>query len=118
MKTDTTVRMGDVLLKSGRITPEQLELALKEQAQTGEKLGVVLQRLGVITEREVGEILADQAGVRHVSLPEEQILAEAVALIPQSFAEERFLMPISIRGKTLVVAMANPMDLETIDEIS
>ncbi len=118
MKTTTTSRMGDVLLDSGRISPEQLELALKEQKQTGEKLGVVLQRLGILSEKEVGEILAGQAGVHHVSLSEEWFQEKAVELVPQEFAKEHRLMPISIRGKTLVLAMVNPMDLATIDMVS
>ena len=118
MKTGTTSRMGDVLLNSGRISPEQLELALREQAQTEEKLGVVLQRLGILSEKEVGQILANQAGVSHVSLATEWIQDKALELVPQAFAEQRLLMPLSIRGKTLVIAMANPMDIEAIDEVS
>jgi hypothetical protein len=43
--------------------PRKLELALREQKQTGEKLGSILQRLGICTEKEIARVLASQAGV-------------------------------------------------------
>ncbi len=115
METKSAGRLGDILVSSGLISPDHLELALKEQAQTGEKLGAVLQRLGIVTEKEVARILASQAGVSHVSLGDEWIQREAVELIPADFSEEQRVFPISIRGKTLVLAMSNPLDLEAID---
>ena len=115
METKSAGRLGDILLAAGLISPEHLELALREQGQTGEKLGAILQRLGVVTEKEIARILASQAGVPHVSLREEWIQREAVELIPADFAEQERVFPIAIRGKTLVLAMANPLDLECID---
>ncbi|MCP4549879.1 MAG: type II/IV secretion system protein [bacterium] len=109
-------RLGDILLKSGLVNEENLDLALKEQNQTDEKLGAVLQRLGIVTEKEIGRILASQAGVSHVSLQEEWIQKEAVEAIPSDFAEKHMLFPISIRGNTLCLAMANPMAIDVIDE--
>ena len=115
METKSAGRLGDILVSAGLISTDHLELALKEQAQTGEKLGGVLQRLGIVTEKEVARILASQAGVSHVTLGDEWIQKEAVDLLPVDFVEEQRAFPISIRGKTLVLAMSNPLDLEAID---
>ena len=117
---DTKVarRLGDILVQSGRISEEQLELALKEQRQTGEKLGGVLQRLGICTENEIGEILAEQAGVPHMDLAAATVQPEAAELLPAEFVRERRILPLGLHGDTLVLAMANPMDLAAIDEAS
>jgi len=115
MEVKSAGRLGEILIAAGLISPEHLEPALKEQAQTGEKLGSILQRLGMVTEKEIARILASQAGVPHVSLREEWIQREAVELVPPSFCEEERVFPTAIRGKTLVLAMANPLDLECID---
>jgi type IV pilus assembly protein PilB len=116
METKSAGRLGDILVGAGLITEDQLELALNEQAQTDEKLGAVLQRLGIVTEKAIARILASQAGVSHVSLGDEWIQREAVDLIPVEFAELQRVFPITIRGNTLVLAMSNPVDLEAIDE--
>jgi len=118
METKSEGRLGEILATAGLVSPEHLELALKEQAQTGEKLGAVLQRLGIVTEKEIARILASQAGISHVTLSDEWIQREAVELIPADFAEEQRVFPISIRGKTLLLAMANPLDLDCIDTAS
>ncbi|MBN1163644.1 MAG: Flp pilus assembly complex ATPase component TadA, partial [Candidatus Krumholzibacteriota bacterium] len=118
MTITKTKKLGQILLDSGKITGDQLELALKEQKQTGEKLGVILQRLGICSKKEIDRIFASQLGVGYVSLVEEWIKREAIDLIPGEFAEKHQLLPISLRGNTLVLAMANPLDLDTIDEVS
>ena len=54
----------------------------------------------------------------YVSLGEEWIEHEAVEKVPADFAEEHRVLPLSLRGKTLVLAMANPLDLDAIDAVS
>jgi type IV pilus assembly protein PilB len=113
-----TKRLGEILVDAGIITPEKLDLALREQRQTGEKLGVALQRLGICSEQEIGKVLASQAGVPVVDLTAQTVESEAVALIDRDLAEKRGILPLRARGSTLQVAMANPMDLATIDDLT
>jgi len=113
-----TKRLGEILIEAGIVTPEKLDLALREQRQTGEKLGATLQRLGVCSEQEIGKVLANQAGVPVVDLAQAGVDPEAVALVGREMAEKRSLLPLRARGSTLQVAMANPMDLGTIDELT
>ncbi len=117
MVVTRTKKIGQILIETGAITSEQLELALKEQKQTGEKLGQILQRLGICSEHEIARVLASQAGVSFVSLHEEWVAQEALDLLPGAYAEQHGVLPLTLRGKTLVLAMANPLDLDTIDEI-
>jgi len=115
MDVAKTKKIGQILIESGKVSEEQLDLALKEQKQTGEQLGIILQRLGIVTEKEIARVLASQAGVAYVTLAEEWIQQEALDMVPNDFAEAHRVLPLSIRGKTLVLAMANPLDLDAID---
>ena len=63
-----TKRLGQILVDAGTITAEKLDMALREQSQTGEKLGMTLQRLGICSEKEIAKVLAGQAGVACVEL--------------------------------------------------
>ncbi|MCB1183216.1 Flp pilus assembly complex ATPase component TadA [bacterium] len=118
METIKTKRLGQILIDAGSITAENLDLALKEQRQTGEKLGITLQRLGMCTEREIARVLAGQAGVACVELAGLEPGAEVLALVPRDAAERHSLVPLSRQGSLLRVAMANPLDLTTTDELS
>ncbi len=112
-----TKRMGEILVEAGIVTPDKLEMALGEQKQTGEKLGMVLQRLGICSEKEISRVLAGQAGVDTIDLTQINIDHHAMDLIDSEFAEQRSLVAIEHHGSTLKVALANPMDLETIDQL-
>ncbi len=113
-----TKRLGQILIESGQLTPEKLDLALSEQRQTGEKLGVVLQRLGICSEKQIARTLAGQAGVECVELIGLEIAPAALTLVERAYAEKRALLPLQVKASSLVVAMANPLDLATIDELT
>ncbi len=117
MQQVKTKRLGQILVEAGTLTEEKLDMALKEQRQTGEKLGMVLQRLGLCSEREIARVLAGQAGVQCVQLSEIEIQDEALQLVEREFAERRSLIPLTATGSSLRVAMANPLDLATTDEL-
>jgi len=113
-----TKRMGEILIDAGIITEEKLELALGEQKQTGEKLGATLQRLGICSEQEISKVLAGQAGVEIIDLNDFPIDRSALDLVDRKFAEQRSILPLRMQGRSLQVAMSNPMDLATIDDLS
>ena len=113
-----TKRMGEILLDAGLITQEKLDLALGEQRQTGEKLGAALQRLGICSEKEISTVLAGQAGVDTIDLADVDIDRAAMDLVDRGFAEQRSVLPLQQQGRSLRVAMANPMDLGTIDDLT
>ncbi len=117
MVVTRTKKLGQILVDSGTISSEQLELALKEQKPTGEKLGVILQRLGICSEDQIARVVANQAGVGYVNLAEEWIERTALDLISGETAEKLGALPLSLRGNTLTVALANPLDLDSIDTL-
>ncbi|MBN2071081.1 MAG: Flp pilus assembly complex ATPase component TadA [Candidatus Krumholzibacteriota bacterium] len=117
MVVTKTKKLGRILVEAGNLTEDQLELALKEQKQTGEKLGDILSRLGICTREEIDKVFASQIGVGYVSLAEEWIKRDAIDLVPGEYAEKQMLLPISLQGSTLLLAMADPLDLDTIDAV-
>lgn len=114
-------RLGEMLLEAGIIDERQLDQALKVQRETGEKLGQILIRLGYITANTLLEFLGRQHGTQGIDPFKEVVDDEAVNSISEACARKYRAVPIRFKteGKTkkLVVAMADPSDLEAIDVI-
>ncbi|MEW6456914.1 MAG: ATPase, T2SS/T4P/T4SS family [Acidobacteriota bacterium] len=109
--------LGERLIEDGVITPQQLELALKEQKRTGEMLGEILVGLGFISHETLSAALAAQSGVEFINLSRTVIEKEALSIVPEPFARQKKLIPISIEDNYLTVAMANIYDVEAISEL-
>ncbi len=117
MAVITTLRLGEILVQAGVVSNEKLELALKEQRQTGEHLGAALQRLGICSERTIAHALAEQIGVEIVELADITPAVDALKLIPREFAEAKSVLPIERDSQMVKVVMANPTDIGLIDEM-
>ncbi|MCS7242246.1 type IV-A pilus assembly ATPase PilB [Candidatus Caldatribacterium sp.] len=116
-RMERPAKLGELLVKKQRITPEQLEKALEIQKKTGEKLGEILQKMGLVGSREVYEVLAEQLGTLYVDLDSYVIDPKVVALLPEKFCRQYQVIPVGEEGNTLILAMANPVDVMTIDRI-
>jgi len=112
------VRLGELLVTFGVITKDQLDIALAEQKKAGGRLGHVLKQLGFVSEETMIEFLGRQLNIPHVDLDVVIPDKEAVCLIPESLARRHKAIPISVKGKTLTLAMADPLDIFAIDDIA
>lgn len=110
-------RIGDLLVEAGLITEEQLQNALKEQAELKMRLGDVLITRNYITEQQLIEVLEFQLGIPHVQLYRQKIDAKIINIIPQRLAEQHQVLPLRTEGNKLIVAMADPLDYYAIDEL-
>lgn len=110
-------RLGELLLKEGLITKEQLNEALKEQKNKGGKIGYNLVKLGFIDEKTLTSFLSKQFGVPPIDLSKEEIEEEALKLVPESIAQKYLLIPVRRKGSTLYVAMADPSNIFAIDDV-
>ncbi|WP_062306098.1 GspE/PulE family protein [Alicyclobacillus sendaiensis] len=110
-------RMGELLVESGLLAPEQLEMALAEQRETGARLGDILINNGYITEQQLVEVLEFQLGIPHVILANMKIDPEVLKLVPERLAETYVLIPYRRAGNRLHVAMADPLDYYAIDDL-
>jgi type II secretion system protein E len=109
--------LGSLLTERGLVSPEDLSRALIEQKRTGEFLGTVLTRMGVVNAEKLLPILAEQTGMPFVHLADVQISAEALAKVSAKFASHYRLVPLALEGGVLRVAIADPFDVQTLDEL-
>lgn len=112
------VRIGDVLVQQRLITPAQLQQALDLQRTTGKKLGRLLIQSGVITEELLANGLARQLNIPFVNLKTFPFRTEVVRLLPESAARRFRALVLEDKGSTLLLALADPLDLFAFDELS
>jgi type II secretion system protein E len=109
--------LGMLLVERGLLTAEQLALMLDLQAKTGEYLGTILIQQGLISEPHLMEVLAEQVGLPYVKLADTRLQPEALAKVPPKFASQYRLVPLRFSNGTLEVAIADPFDVRTLDEL-
>jgi len=111
------VRIGELLLKEKRITPEQLQAALNAQRQNGGKLGNNLVELGFVKDEEIIALLSKQYGVPSVALDNFEIDPTVLRLVPAETAQKYHVLPLSRSGATLTIAMTDPTNVFAMDDI-
>jgi type IV pilus assembly protein PilB len=111
-------KLGEILIAEGVLTEEQLENALIAQKGKNKKLGKVLIELGYITDIQVAECLTKQLSLQMVDCNDYTPTEELLSLIPKETAERKLVFPLELKGKNLKIAMANPLDWETIEDLS
>jgi type IV pilus assembly protein PilB len=116
---DTSSRLGNLLVRKGLITPEQLSQALAAQRATGGRLGEVLVRLHLLDDRTLGTLLAEHLSIEYVQLDQNpaQIDTRVARMLPESIAQRFCLLPLRQEGGKLVTAMADPLDVVAIDTV-
>ena len=112
------IRIGDMLVNEGVITPEQLVQALAEQKQTGRKLGRVLVESGYLSEERLLHLLAQQLNVPYVDLRRYPYDADVVRLIPETHARRFRAIALEDKDGSLLVGMADPTNLFGYDELA
>lgn len=116
-------RLGDLLVEAKVINQEQLGKALEEQKskKSGKKLGAVLIDLGIVTERQIIEALKTQLKIESVELSGVRIPEEITKLTDEQLLRKYNLIPFGFSEKNpniLKVAMADPLDIRAIDDLS
>ncbi|MDR7001475.1 GspE/PulE family protein [Neobacillus niacini] len=112
----TRKRLGDLLIEAGLLSDEQLQSALKDK-NPNQKLGDALLQRGFITEQQLIEVLEFQLGIPHVSLYRYPFDPNLFSLIPKEVAKRNLIIPLKKDGEKLLVAMADPMDFYTVDDL-
>jgi type IV pilus assembly protein PilB len=113
-----TTRLGDILLSGEFITKAQLEEALRYQRLKGGRLGICLIKLGYLTEEILHTVLSRQFGIELVDPASCDIEPEVLKLLPRDKAVRLQVVPIRREGSFLSVAMADPNDVATLDQLT
>ncbi len=115
--TASSERIGDLLVREGLITKDQLDKALQEQRQNGTRVGYNLVKLGFVQEIELTKTLARQYKMPAVDLSKFEVDPKIVKLIPADLAIKNLVLPLKRDGRTLTVAMADPTNFAVIDDL-
>jgi type IV pilus assembly protein PilB len=115
--TVPTDRIGELLVREGLITQEQLRRALADARQNNTRIGFSLIKLGYIAEEDLTRMLARQYRVPAVDLNRVQLDQKIIRLIPSDLAIKHLVLPLRRVGRTLTVAMANPADTRAIEDL-
>ena len=110
-------RLGDLLIREGLITKEQLDKALQEQKNNGQRLGYNLVKMGFVQETEITKMLARQYRMPAVDLARFEVDPKIVKLVPADVALKHLVLPLKREGRTLTVAMADPTNLSVLDDL-
>ncbi|HDH53431.1 MAG TPA: type II secretion system protein GspE, partial [Nitrospirae bacterium] len=111
-------KLGEILIDEELISEEQLDNALTLQKGKNKKLGKVLIELGYVNEIQVAETLTKQLSLKLVDCDKYNPSKEVLSLVPKATAERKLVLPLEKKNTTLMIAMANPLDWETIEDLS
>jgi len=110
-------RLGDLLVQSGKLTPQQLQQGLAGQKEKGGRLGSNLVRLGFLSEKELVEFLSQHFGVPAIDLNRVEIDEGVVKIIPADVARKYTILPVTKVGAKLTIAMIDPTNVFAMDDI-
>ncbi len=117
MTVSTDRLIGEILVEHGVITPLELDEALQRQRLSGDMLGRVLVKMGLCDEQAIVEALGVQQGMERIELSKVKVQADILSRIPADVAKFYTAVPVRERDGTLVVAMADPLNIGFLDDL-
>jgi type II secretory ATPase GspE/PulE/Tfp pilus assembly ATPase PilB-like protein len=114
-----TMMLGELLLETGLVSQEQLNEALSlQEANRGWRLGDILVDAGIVTTSQVQMALSEKLGIPFVNLREFHIDPMALDAIGARFANRYQVLPLLLMGESLVVAVENPLAVDSAQELN
>jgi type IV pilus assembly protein PilB len=109
--------LGQILMERGIITNAQVQEALEVQKKEGGLIGDIIVKLGFAKEEDIAQCLSLQFGFPYLPLENYEISPEAEQLVPKTVAEYYCLIPLDKIENTLTIAMANPLNVQAIEDL-
>jgi type IV pilus assembly protein PilB len=109
--------LGQILAERGVISSSQLEKAIEVQKKEGGLIGEVIVKLGFATEEAIAYCLSLQFGFPYLPLENYEISKEVVNLIPKNVSSHYCLIAIDKIGNTLTIAIANPLNVQAVEDL-
>lgn len=114
----SNLKIGQILVKSGYITQEKLDEAVEKNKDQKLRLGEMLVSEKLITEEQLCRALEKQHSIPYVNLTTAEIDSELANIVPENLARTHMLVPISLNGRFLTVAIADPLNYKGLNDIS
>ena len=110
-------QLGELLIEREVISHDQLSVAREHQEKHGGLLGEILVQMKFATEKDIAQALTCQYGFPYLPLSNYEIAPEVVAAVPVTVCKQYNLIPIDKIGKSLTLAMANPLNVQAIEDV-
>ena len=112
------LRLGDVLLRHGTISREQLEHALAKQRKTRRPLGAVLIELGYVDDAGVRQALANQLDIPFIELDRMSLDRSLSRIVNATYARRHSIVPVAVAGQMLTLCMDDPTQRSVVEELN
>ena len=114
------MRIGELLVQKGVVSPDQVRIALTEQKKNRDHLGKILVRLGFATEAIILDVLGGALGQQKADLSKVVVDSEAIKLIPKDMARRFHILPLTFEANRnrLTLAMADTFNVVALDQIT
>ncbi|NPA39185.1 MAG: Flp pilus assembly complex ATPase component [Thermodesulfobacteria bacterium] len=109
--------IGQLLKEKGYITEEYIDFAVREQKATGEKLGEVLVRWGIVTDAEIAYCISEQSGIPFVDLETIFPDPDAFKKVPSRIIQTHHILPFALKDGEIYVAISDPFNNQLISLI-
>ena len=109
--------LGRILVALNELDPDDLERALREHYQSGERIGQVLIKMGLATEETILRALAQQLSMPYMRLSDVEIPREVIQRVPAKIVTHYHLIPIAQNNGVFRVAVSDPLDMHTLDDL-
>ncbi len=116
-KKTTTKQLGELLIERGVINHDQLSLAREYQEKNGGLLGEILVEMKFATEKDIAQALTCQYGFPYLPLANYEIDPEVINSVPENVCRKFCLIPIDKIGKSLTLAMSNPLNFQAMEDV-
>lgn len=113
----TNLKLGQILIKSGVLTEQQLSEALIQQKATHLRLGEILLQNNYITEMEMINSLTQQLSIPYVDLSTVRTDNSLCSIIPETMAKNHLMIPLRREGSVLTLALADPLDYNAMNDV-
>jgi MSHA biogenesis protein MshE len=111
------IRLGELLIREGRLSDEQLQQALARQKQTGRRLGAVLQDLGFVTDDVIARLLASQLQFPYFEPQLEKVDVAVARRLSELQVRKLRALPVGADGDRIRVAVVDPTDWQSMDDL-
>ncbi|MBU1128786.1 MAG: hypothetical protein KKE01_06910 [Candidatus Omnitrophica bacterium] len=110
-------RLGEILLKQGAISKDQLKKGIEFQQTEGGLFGEILIQLGYAGEQEIAQAIVAQYGFPFMMVENYTLNPEAAKLVPENVVRQYRILPVDVIGDILIVVMPNPLNSSAIEDV-
>lgn len=110
-------RIGEILVRAGKVRPNQVTEGLETQREKGGRLGSILVQSGYLNEDELIETLAEHFGVASIDLEDIEIDEDVIRVVPAELARKYTILPLSRAAARITLAMMDPTNVFALDDI-